>query len=207
MKKCLFSHRLVGLGVVFAGLALLAPAAAMAQSATNNNDPCDSANLTQPFSQWNDSSYYKLAPGGDFEGSLSGWTITGGAHTVAGSEPFGVTGSVGSKSMDLTAGSSVQTPFTCVDLNYPSFRFFERDDGLLSTLLVQVVYQAPVVGQVVLPVGAVALSGKWAPTLPMLTLSAVPATLQGGVTRVALRFTELTGSSQIDDIYVDPRMH
>jgi hypothetical protein len=207
MKKGLFSHRLVGLGVVLAAMALLAPAAAMAQSSTNNNDPCDSANLNQVFSSWNDSSYYKLAPGGDFEGSLAGWTITGGAHTVAGSEPFGVTGSVGSKSMDLTAGSSVQTPFTCVDVDYPTFRFFERNNGLLSAMLVQVVYQAPLVGQVVLPVGAVALTGSWQPTLPMMTLSAIPATLEGGVTRVALRFTELTGSSQIDDIYVDPRMH
>lgn len=31
--------------------------------------------------------------------------------------------------------------------------------------------------------------------------------LSGGTAQVALRFTELTGSSQIDDVYVDPRMH
>jgi hypothetical protein len=40
----------------------------------------------------------------------------------------------------------------------------------------------------------------------MLTLAAVPGLLTGGTSQVALRFTALTGSSQIDDVFVDPRM-
>jgi hypothetical protein len=40
----------------------------------------------------------------------------------------------------------------------------------------------------------------------MLTLSAVQGVLDNGTADVALRFTELTGASQIDDTYVDPHM-
>ena len=65
-------------------------------------------------------------PGGDFEGSLTGWTLRGGAKKVAGSEPFGATGSVGKYSMYLPAGASVQSPYTCVDSAYPMFRFFAK---------------------------------------------------------------------------------
>jgi hypothetical protein len=59
----------------------------------------------------------------------------------------------------------------------------------------------------VIPVGIVAVSGSWKPTLPMTTLSAVPGALNGGTAQVALRFAALTGASQVDDVFVDPRMH
>jgi len=180
--------------------------AASAQAALITTSPCDGAKLTQPFLPWGDSSPYRLVPGGDFEGSLAGWTLTGGAHTVAGSEPFAVTGKLGSRSLDLPAGSSVQTPFTCVDAAYPTFRFFTKNDSLLSTVAVSVVYRVPLVGQTTIPVGVVALSSKWAPNLlPMLTGSIAAGLLNGGTAQVSLRFTAVTGNSQIDDVYIDPR--
>jgi hypothetical protein len=40
----------------------------------------------------------------------------------------------------------------------------------------------------------------------MLTLSAVPGLLSGGTTQVAIRFTALLGASQVDDIFIDPRV-
>ena len=40
----------------------------------------------------------------------------------------------------------------------------------------------------------------------MLTASVVTGLLSGGTTQVAFRFTELTGDSQIDDVFVDPHM-
>jgi hypothetical protein len=125
---------------------------------------------------------------------------------VAGSEPYGATGSVGKSSVDLPAGASIQSPFTCVDAAYPTFRFFGRNNGLLSTVAVSVVYKLPLLGPVGLPVGVFALGGTWQPSLPMLTASAVTGLLSGGTTNVALRFTALTGNSQIDDVFVDPRM-
>ena len=209
MLSFLFSRRSRRTGlcgaVSIATIAIGLASGASAQAAVISTSSCDSSTLTQPFAPWGDSSLYKPAPGGDFEGSLSGWTLSGGAHKVAGSEPYAASGSVGSWSLGLSAGSSAQSPFTCVNAAYPTLRFFGRNNGLLSSVLVQVVYQGPLGAQLVLPVGVVALSGKWEPTLPMLTASAVPAALKGGSAQVALRFTALTGSSQIDDVYIDPR--
>jgi hypothetical protein len=187
---------------VLAGLYFAAPA----RAALVKTGACNEAALSQPFARWGDDSSYELMAGGDFEGSLAGWSLSGGAERVAGSEPYGATGAVGSYSLQLPAGASAQSPFTCVDAAYPTFRFFARNDTLLSTVLVQVVYETPV-GQLALPLGAVALSGTWQPTLPMLTGSVVLGLLSGGTAEAALRFTAVAGPSQIDDVFVDPRMH
>jgi len=85
-----------------------------------------------------------------------------------------------------------------------TFRFFARNNSLLSSVAVQVVYPT-LLGPVALPLGAAALSPTWRPTLPMLTGSLAGALLAGGTTQLSLRFTALLGSSQIDDVYVDPR--
>jgi hypothetical protein len=198
----------LGFAVAFALCALLLGcfSAAPASAALVRTGACNEAAVSQPFLRWGDSSSYELVPGGDFEGSLAGWSLTGGAQRVAGSEPYGATGSVGSYALDLPAGASAQSPFTCVDAAYPTFRFFARNDSLLASVLVQVVYQTPV-GPLALPLGAVALSGAWQPTLPMLTGSVVLGVLSDGTAQAALRFTALGGSSQIDDVFVDPRMH
>jgi hypothetical protein len=205
------SHRARGISLgltltfALAGLMLSTCFAGSAQAALLSTGACNEAALSQPFLRWGDSNSYELVPGGDFEGSLSGWTLSGGAQRAAGSEPYGATGSVGAYSLALQAGASAQSPSICVNASYPSFRFFARNHGLASTVLVQVVYQT-VLGPVSLPLGAVALSGEWEPTLPMLTGSVVGGLLSGGTAQVALRFTALTGSSNIDDVFVDPRM-
>jgi hypothetical protein len=204
-------RRLLLKSLVGAVALVCVPIASARASTLINTDPCDNATLTQPFAQFGDSNHYKLVPGGDFEGSMAGWTLTGGARTVPGSEPFGVTGSVGKSSLYLPAGASAESPYTCVDWAYPTFRFFAKNNGLLSTVLVSVVYKEPLLGPTTLPVGAVALQLSWGPTLlPVPTdsevQSVVNALLAKGIPQVALKFTALTGSSQIDDVYVDPRM-
>jgi hypothetical protein len=179
--------------------------AAPAQAALIATGACNEASLSQPFLPWGDASSYELVPGGDFEGSLAGWTLSGGAQRVAGGEPYGASGSLGAYSLALHAGASAQSPYTCVNAAYPTFRFFALNESLLSTVVVQVVYKT-LLGPVALPLGAVALSEKWQPTLPMLTGSVVTGALSGGTAQVALRFTALTGASRIDDVFVDPRM-
>jgi hypothetical protein len=186
-------------------LTALSAAPTPAGAALISTGACSQASLSQPFARWGDQSTYELAPGGSFEGSLAGWTLSGGAARVAGSEPFGVTGTVGASSLALPAGASAQSPYVCVNASYPTFRLFARNGGLLSTVLVQVVYKT-LLGPVALPLGTVALSGQWQPTLPMLTGSLAGALLTGGTAQAALRFTALTGSSRIDDVFVDPRM-
>jgi hypothetical protein len=195
----------LGIAVAIASLILTTWLAAPARAALISTGACQQASLSEPFLQWGDTSSYELVPGGDFEGSLSGWTLTGSAQRVVGSEPYGATGSVGAYSLALPDGASAQSPFVCVNASYPLFRFFARNEGLLSTVLVQVVYKT-VLGTVALPLGAVALSGDWQPTLPMLTGSVLVGALSGGTAEAALRFTALTGASEIDDVYVDPRM-
>jgi hypothetical protein len=192
--------RSAALGALALG-ALLVPAAA----ATADGGPvaCDDSSLSQPFLPFGDSGYYKLAPAGDFEGSLTDWSLSGSAGAVSGSETAGVTGTVGASSLGLSAGDVAQSPTTCVNAAYPSFRFFARSDRSGSVIGVSVVYQSPY-GQLTLPVGSVIPGRSWTPTLPIPTLASIGSMLAGGATSVALRFSQLAGSSQIDDVFVDP---
>jgi hypothetical protein len=194
----------IALSTAALGLSSLLPVGS-AQAALVSTGACNEAPLSQPFAQWGDTNAYELVPQGNFEGSLSQWDLGGGASRDPGSEPYGVTGEVGHYSLALPAGASAQSPYTCVNASYPSFRFFARNGGLLSTVLVQVVYKTAL-GPVALPLGAVALNDTWQPTLPMLTGSVVGGLLSGGTAQVALRFTALTGESRIDDVFIDPRM-
>jgi hypothetical protein len=94
-----------------------------------------------------------------------------------------------------------------VNTSYPTFRLYAKNTQSVGTVLVTVVYKlAPLNLPLTLPVGVIALNGSWSPTLPMLTGSTVAGVLSGGTANVALRFTALTGTTAIDDIYVDPRM-
>ena len=207
MLQGLFSRHTRLVGAVISALGIAVLSGAPAKAALISTDACDNATLSQPFSQFNDTNEYKLIPGGSFENGASGWTLSHGASIVHGSEPFGATGSVGASSVYLPAGASVTSPFTCVDAAYPTFRFFARNNSLLSTVLVSVVYKLPLLGPVAVPVGPVILSGKWQPSLPMLTASVLTGLLHGGTAPMAVRFTAVTGSSQIDDVFVDPHMH
>jgi hypothetical protein len=207
MLQGLFSRHTRLVAAVISALGIAVLSGAPARAALIDTDACDNAALSQPFWQFNDSNQYKLLAGGSFETGASGWTLSHGARIVSGSEPFGATGSAGASSLYLPAGASVTSPFTCVDAAYPTFRFFARNNGLLSTVLVSVVYK-PLLGiPVALPVGPVALSPSWRPSLPMLTASVLTGLLHGGTAPMAVRFTAVTGSSQIDDVFVDPHMH
>jgi len=207
MLQGLFSRHTRLVGAVISALGIAVLSGAPAKAALISTDACDNATLSQPFAQWNDSNEYKLIPGGSFENGASGWTLSHGARIVSGSESFGATGSVGASSVYLPAGASVTSPFTCVDAAYPTFRFFARNNGLLSTVLVSVVYKLPLLGlEAAVPVGAAALSPAWSPSLPMLTASVLTGLLHGGTVPMAVRFTALTGTSQVDDVFVDPHM-
>jgi hypothetical protein len=174
--------------------------------AVTSSGACPGSTLSQPFSRWGDSNSYALLAGGDFEGSLSGWTLSQGAQRATASEPFGATGTVGASSLALAPGASAQSPFTCVTASNPSFRFFARNEGPSATVLAYVVYKTSL-GNVSVLAGSVALKNGWQPAPSMPTGAAVAGALSGnGTAQMALRFTALTGSSRIDDVFVDPRM-
>src|SRR5687767_15011481 len=112
-------RRRVAVGAVAA--AALAPGG-VAQAAS----PCPKESATQVFSTWGDSANYYLAPGGSFEGSADGWSLTGGARVARGSEPFGLAGPAGRKSLSLPAGASATTPPFCVRPDARIVRWVQR---------------------------------------------------------------------------------
>ena len=175
-----------------------------AQASFVNLGHCDNASLSQPFAQWGDSAYYKLAPGADFEGSLSGWSLQGGAGQGSVSESYGATGSVGSSSLSLPDGSAATSPQTCVDAAYPDFRLFARTDSPGATVTVSVLYSSPLIGALAIPVGVVTPTSDWQPTAPMATGSAIPGWPTAGRRTYRCEFSAGGGTVQVDDVFVDP---
>jgi hypothetical protein len=192
-----------------ATLASLIPTAS-ANAALIETSACDAATLTQPFAPFGDDAQYKLLPGGDLEGSLDGWTLSGKAKRVAGSSPFAATGEAGAYSLSIPAGSSVTTSASCVNAAYPSFRFFTRSSGgllgLVPLLKVDLVYRDNVLGLVALPAGVVSATKGWTPSPVMWTLAAVGGAVSDGESPLAYRFTSVLGTWQVDDVFVDPHM-
>ncbi len=204
-KALVRSSRCILVAAAGAGLAAFSVliGASSAQASALATSFCDNSALTQPFTPWADSDLYKLAPGGDFESGAAGWTLNGGAQVVPGSEFFAVSGTLGSSSMQLPVGASALSPATCVNAAYPSFRFFDLGPAG-SGVNVSVVYTDPAGNVDVVPVGGVAGSAAWQPTAPMLTGSAIAGAGSGGTAMVQLLFSAAGGTSQIDDVYVDP---
>ena len=166
---------------------------------------CGDESLSQPFAGFGDTSQYKVVKGGSFEGSLDGWTVTGGAKVVSGNEPWKVGGASHGKSLVLPAGSSVITPPACVGLAEPTLRFFaKKNSGLLTTLAVSVYVKTSLGLVVPVPVGVVLANGQWKATPKMLIVANLLPLLPGDRTPVAFQFTPVLGSWQIDDVYVDP---
>ncbi len=115
----------------------------------------------------------------------SGWTLTGGARLVRGSEPFAATGTLGAWSLSLPAGSSAVSPATCVDAAYPTFRFFTSGTGLLAATAVY--------GNLALPAGVAVVTGGWTPSPVMLTTSTLVAAASDGSAQVSLRLDHAGG--------------
>jgi hypothetical protein len=211
MFKNPFRRPLLTLSIAVAGLgSALAAAPVQAQTLLGALSPagtsCAAPAESQPFLPWQDASFYRLVPGSTFAGAASGWTLSGGAAVVPGGDPYDVTGSGSPASLSLPAGASAQSPFTCVDVAQPTFRFFAVGQTSADNLLVQAVYQEPLGLQVVLPVGTLLPDDTWEPSPAMLTGSLAGVVLTGGTAQMALRFTAIRGVTLLDDVFVDPRM-
>jgi hypothetical protein len=194
------------LAAITAALAIGAFAApASAGILTASTTDCGDETLSQPFLGFGDQAHYKLVKGGSFEGSLTGWSLIGGAKVVSGNEPWKVGGASHAKSLVLPAGSSVITATACVGLSEPTLRFFaKKNSGLLSTLAVSVYVKTSLGLVVPVPVGVLLGNGQWKASPRMLIVANLLPLLPGDRTPVAFRFTPLLGSWQIDDVYVDP---
>jgi hypothetical protein len=175
------------------GVALAVPSSSV-RAALIDPGACNTSAISQPFAPWGDLAPYELAPGGDFETPT--WTLNGRAQRVSGSEPYAATGTLGSWSLAMPAGSSAQSPPTCVDAAYPTIRFFIAGGGTVAVSVV--------VGNLVIPAGVAVALPNWEPTLVSLTYGPVLGALSNGSAQVSLRLIALTGDPRVDDVFVDP---
>jgi hypothetical protein len=183
--------------------AFAAPASAGILTASESN--CGDETLSQPFRAFGDSASYKKVAGGSFEGSLTGWTLNGGAKVVSGNEPWKVGGATHSKSLTLPFGSSAISPTVCVGLAEPTLRFFvKKNSGLLTTMAVSVYVKTSLGLTVPVPVGVLLPNGSWKASPRLLIVANLLPLLPGDKTPVRFQFTPLLGSWSIDDVYVDP---
>jgi len=192
------------------GLALLvaAPAAQAATTAANPQGCVPQPALKQAFMPWGDSGQYTLAPGGDLESSVAGWTLGGGARAVAGNESFFVGRSADRTSLSLPTGSSATTAPLCIDDTYPWFRLFARNTaGKKASLKVEVLY-LDTKGKLNTRASGTYTSSTstWSPTGTLKIPMTFDSTVAAGAAPVAFRFTPVGADSnwQIDDVYVDP---
>ena len=186
--------------IAAAGTALISAICAAPASASLYSD-CNTPHSDTVFMPWLDTTPYFLAPDGGFENGAAGWNLAG-ASVGDGNESFALSGP-GSKSLHLGAGESATSPAVCVGLEHPTFRFVARKaSGLAASMSVSVV----TADGLELPLGLVAGSSSWQPS-PIMVVGAnlLPTVTGGSSTQVRFRFQPVTGSWQVDDLYVDPR--
>ena len=196
---------LAGCATVMASAAFTSSASAGVLTASANG--CPSPEMSQPFKPWGDSANYFMPPGGSFEGSTAGWTLSGGARVVSGNEPWKVRSGADAKSMYLPIGSRLTSPTVCVGLGEPAMRFFvKRNSGLLglSTLAVDVQVETSLGLVVNVPIGVILNGGTWKAGPQVLIIANLLPLLPGDKTPVRFSFTPLLGAWTIDDVYVDP---
>lgn len=170
---------------------------------SNLSPSCPGQTLAQTFLPFGDPFQYAAVPNGNLESGATGWTLRG-ATIVAGNETFHVGRASDSASLMVPAGASATSPSICVGTLSPTVRFFTRSPNLLAALEVDAVYNTSS-GTVTVPAGVVTATNAWQPTLPLpLLLNATALLTPTGTFPMALRFKAISGTWQIDDIYVDP---
>ena len=160
---------------------------------------CD-PNFSRVFRPWNDNAYYMLSPGGSFEAGAPSWALTGSASVVSGNEPFYIHSQQDLRSLSIPPGSSATSPMMCFSTGNWHFRFVGRGTGSVR-VTVRVRGLLGVVS--ILDGGTVWLNNSWQPS-PRVSL--LLTNIGGLLTTkaISLRFTTVSGTAQIDDVYVDP---
>lgn len=161
---------------------------------------------TQPFLPWGDSSDYCAFPNLGFESRSAMWTLGGKASVVAANEPWHVSGA-GTHALQLGPGASALSSPLPVNLLDPYLRFFARSVGASGSLYVQVYFRG-LTGNLtgVVNFGSLPPSGyaSWQPTPQVLSALALP--LLTSTAQVQVTSQARSGSWQVDDFYLDPRV-
>lgn len=189
-------------------------AVALAVAAPSASAACQDRPFSPVFSGWDDMALYTLAPNGDFEDALTGWTVVGDARVVM-DNPGRIAKQAGDRqALQLGPGASATSPPICVGSGYPSSRMFahtvRRNPASGSTLQVEVLYlDAARGGQSAKRLGNMPDELGWDATrkwsIAQGQLNIKPES--NGDTSIRFRFTPLYNTTwRIDDLYVDPRL-
>jgi hypothetical protein len=181
-----------------------ADASLLTTTAVNCGTPAES----QVFLSWGDPAEYFLAPDGNFTDAAAGWSLSGGAGTVAGGDGYSLGGNAAStQSLALPDGSSATSPTVCVGIGEPTVRFAAENSGsATSSLLVSATVETTLGLDLTVPVGDITASGSWSPTPILPVVESLLPLLPGNMTPISFTFAPLGrgGNWQIDDLYVDP---
>jgi hypothetical protein len=185
--------------VALLAVGLSAPAASAGGSLLGLSNDCGSTST--PFAQFGDYRHYTFGTNGGLESGGSGWSLSG-STVVPGNETYFAHSSSDRYSLSLPAGSSALTPKLCMGTTSTVMRFFAKSDNG-GSVRVEVVLRN-LLGQVlgVLQISRFSPGSSWGAGPPILNLDSLLGLL--GVSSVQLKFTTLSGSVQVDDVYVDP---
>jgi hypothetical protein len=164
---------------------------------------CPGQVFSQPFAALEDSRYYTLAPGGEFNSPTEGWTLSGGARLITTSRPDGSTGGA----LDLKGGALATSPPICVTLAYPIARVWVNGVSGSRGVAVRVSYantQSELEPKDVGKVGSP--HGSW--TLGEFNVAPQLAGREEAAREVRFIFEGRKNTeSDLYDLYIDPRMH
>ena len=195
--------------LLIGGLLGVLPSAASARPATSPSaaatTECPAPSVFPALAGFGDRRSYFLAPGGHFE--APSWTLDGGATLTGGSGPLDL--GPAEASLKLPAGCSATSPVFCVDVDYPTLRFFSAQLAAHSSskLTVDVIYPERGDGN---PKAATVSKGSsgWALS-PDVRLRPDRVDKDERSRMVQIRFAADKGSEadwRVDDVLVDPRM-
>jgi hypothetical protein len=188
-----------------AAVALAVPAASAAQPGGLGLLPSCGA-TSYPFTPWGDNGAYCAFPNLGFESGGTSWTLAGSTSIVSANEPWHVSGP-GTHALRLGPGATALSSPLPVSLLDPWIRFFARSRGADGALHVQVLFRG-LTGNLtgVLNFGSLSASGftGWRPTQDVLSTLALP--LLTATAQVKLTSRATSGSWQLDDLYLDPRV-
>jgi hypothetical protein len=161
----------------------------------------DCGQMTQPFKQFGDYNNYTFGANGGLENGGTGWSLSG-ASVVKGNESYYIHSTSDRYSLSIGTGGSALTPGLCQGTTSKTVRFFVRssDHGRVRVHVVLKNLLGQVLG--VVQVSDLSPSSSWQPGPPILNLDSLLALV--GVSSIQLKFTTLSGSVQVDDVYVDP---
>jgi len=181
----------------FLGAALASASVPAVASAAD----CPVEPVSQPFASLGDMNDYFLAPGGDFESTLT-WTVDGSYAITDADRPDGFGGR---RALKLGNGAVATSPAFCVDVSRVHVRLgaVTNDQRPFSQVTIEAIPENGV------PVPLGTLKGgnyfsAWTYS-PFVSLAPALGLLAGDVQQTKLRLTARGNSWVVDAVSVDPR--